>query len=162
MGRYFTELPVAASIAHAALAHAFSTDEWNRYYNFEATHLPAHIAAQEPLFVWLANQGFEFHVGILKMEPNTCYKWHKDTDRLVGINMLLTDNGSMCLFADSTEPVVFEFDELIYEPNKYYVFNTQVPHTVFNFSGERYLLSVEFLGKDRGLTYADLCNVFKD
>jgi len=162
MEHCFTCIPLTASVADETLAFALANKDWHRYYNFEAALLPSDIAAKERLFVWLADQGFEFHIGVLKMPPNTCYKWHTDTDRPVGINLLLTDNGSRCLFADSTEPVAFPFVELAYQPNKYYVFNTQVPHTVLNFSGVRYLLSVEFLGKDRGMTYAELCNVFKD
>ena len=39
----------------------------------------------------------------------------------------------------------------------YYIFNTKIPHTVFNFSEPRYLFSLEFLDEDKGLTYDELC-----
>ena len=162
MDRFYFELPVPSPIRDLALDFALSANEWHPYYNFDAAMLPHDIAIQEPLIMWLASNGFEFQVGVLKIPANTCYRWHNDTDRLVGINMLLADNGSKCLFADSTDSVTFPIVELVYQPNKYYVFNTQAPHTVLNFSDDRYMLSIEFIGKDRGMTYADLCNVFKD
>lgn len=162
MDRFYTCLPGESQIAADALDFALNNEQWHRYYNFDAAMLPLELAAEEPLILWLAQQGFEFQVGVLRIPANTCYRWHKDTDRLVGINMLLTDNGSKCLFTDDTGSVTFPIVELVYQPNKYYVFNTQANHTVLNFSSDRYVLSVEFLGKDRGMTYADLCKVFKD
>jgi hypothetical protein len=162
MEQFFYELPNASVIADEALAFGKSTDVWHLYYNFEAARLPIELAIKEPMLMWLAKNRFDFHVGVLKLPPNTCYRWHSDTDRQVGINMLLEDNGSKCLFAENTEGVSFPTIELAYKPNKYYVFNTRRQHTVLNFAGTRYLLTVEFLGKDRGLTYTDICNVFKD
>jgi hypothetical protein len=160
MDKFFFEVPTTSCISKAALAYAKSQDVWHKYYNFEAVFLPSEIAAQEPLLLWLANNGFDFQVGILCIRPNTCYRWHKDTDRLVGINMLLSGGDSKCLFADSTDAVTFNVTELAYQPDKYYVFNTQADHTVLNFSGDRYVLSVEFLGLDRGMSYADVCSLF--
>ena len=162
MEQFFYELPVTSAIADTALAFGKSNEVWHLYYNFAAAQLPVEILIKEPLFMWLAHNNFNFHVGILKLPPNTCYNWHSDTDRQVGINMLLEDNGSKCLFAENTEGVSFSITELAYKPKKYFVFNTRQQHTVLNFDKTRYLLSVEFLGKDRSLTYTDICNVFKD
>lgn len=162
MDPFFYELPTTSVIADEALAFGRQNDVWHLYYNFDAARLPVEIAIKEPLLMWLLHNNFDFHVGVLKLPSNTCYRWHVDTDRLVGINMLLADNGSKCLFAENTEGVSFPIVELAYKPNKYYVFNTKQQHTIFNFAETRYLLSVEFLGKDRGLTYTDVCNVFKD
>jgi len=162
MEQFFYELLVPSSIADEALAFSKNNEVWHLYYNFEAARLPTELVIKEPMLMWLAKNQFDFHVGVIKLPPNTCYKWHSDTDRQVGINMLLEDNGSKCLFAEDTEDVSFPIIELAYKPSKYYVFNTRRQHTVFNFAGTRYLLTVEFLGKDRGLTYTDICNVFKD
>lgn len=162
MDKFFYELPITSAIADEALAFSKNNAVWHRYYGFDMALLPTEIAVKEPLLMWLAHNGFDFHAGVLRLPPNACYKWHTDTDRLVGINMLLEDNGSKCLFAENTEDFLFPITELTYKPSKYFVFNTRQQHTVFNFVGTRYLLSVEFLGKDRGLTYTDICNVFKD
>jgi phage anti-repressor protein len=71
--------------------------------------------------------------------------------------MLLTPNTrSFCAFSVDADQLVFKIEELKYKPNTYYLFNTQVPHTVYNFETTRYLLSVEF-AKDRDeLSFNDL------
>ena len=83
----------------------------------------------------------EFGVGVAKMECHHHYKLHTDWDRGPGINMLLQSQNSFCAFVDiDTDQTV----HMNYQPNKLYIFNTQVPHTIFNFEGERFLLTVEF------------------
>jgi hypothetical protein len=95
------------------------------------------------------------------MPPNTTYNWHVDSDRKVGLNMLLQDGQSHCLFATEDFGVRCVVEELQYQPNSYYVFNTQVPHMVLNLEQPRYLFSLEFLDKDRGLTFDELCENIK-
>jgi hypothetical protein len=57
---------------------------------------------------------------------------------------------------------VFKIDELQYKPNTYYLFNTQVDHTVYNFESTRFLLSIEFqLDKDN-LTFDQLLKDIKE
>ena len=51
---------------------------------------------------------------------------------------------------------LFKIEELPYKPNTYYIFNTQVEHTVYNFETTRYLLSIEFAKNKEQLTYDDL------
>jgi hypothetical protein len=98
-------------------------------------------------------------VGIIKLDPYTCYDWHTDTRRGVGINMLLTTfDRSVCAFASNKEGTVFEIEELKYKPATYYIFNTQVPHTVYNFETTRYLMSVEFAKDKSELSFEDLLN----
>ena len=130
---------------------------WVQYYNFIATPIPHEMLLAEPFLVHLASKR-KFHAGVLCMQPNTCYNWHVDTDRKVGLNMLLSDDGnSRCMFLSGKPGVVFEVEELKYEPASYYVFNTQVPHMVLNTTQPRYLFSLEFLEEDRGLTFDELC-----
>jgi hypothetical protein len=134
---------------------------WTQYYNFRAVPVPSEILLEDPFMGNLAEKR-AFHAGILRMEPNTCYNWHVDTDRKVGLNMLLSDDGdSRCLFLDGEPGVVFKTQELSYQPDTYYVFNTQVPHMVLNTTRPRYLFSLEFLGQDRGLTFDELCEDIK-
>ena len=49
-----------------------------------------------------------------------------------------------------------EFIELKYKPQKYYLFNAQVAHTVYNFKDTRYLFSVDFEEDRTKLTYNQL------
>ena len=101
-------------------------------------------------------------VGIVRLDPYTCYDWHTDTRRGVGINMLLTPfDRSVCAFAPNKEGVVFNIEELKYKPATYYIFNTQIPHTVYNFETTRYLISVEFAKDKSELSFDDLLKDIK-
>lgn len=132
-------------------------DAWQPYYNFMALQVPQEILDQEPFLVALAGKR-KFHAGLLRMDPHTCYNWHVDTDRHVSLNMLVLDDGaSKCIFCAGEFGVVMPITELKYKEFTYYVFNTKIPHTVYNFTEPRYLFSLEFLDEDKGLTYDELC-----
>ena len=156
MNHAYMPVPVESSISKDLFVHAVNSHNWVKYYNFEAIPVPLELLGLDAFIVRLAKKR-KFHAGILRMEPNTCYNWHVDTDRKVGLNMLLSDDGkSRCLFLDGEAGVVFKTQELQYEPDTYYVFNTQVPHTVYNFETTRYLLSIEFAKDKEQLTYEKL------
>lgn len=138
------------------LIYQAAEDQWVSYYNFMALPVPWDIIEQEPLLVALSKKR-KFHAGILRMAPNSCYNWHVDTDRHVSLNMLVSDDGSSkCIFAESFG-LVMPITELKYKEFTYYVFNTKIPHSVYNFSEPRYLFSLEFLDEDKGLNYDELC-----
>jgi hypothetical protein len=161
MNTAYMPVPGTSSIAKDLLQYALDSHNWKQYYNFKAVPVPREILRLDSFLVELASKRY-FLAGILKMEPNTCYNWHVDTDRKVGLNMLLSDDGdSRCLFLDGEPGVVFKTQELSYQPDTYYVFNTQVPHMVLNTTRPRYLFSLEFLGQDRGLTFDELCEDIK-
>ena len=48
------------------------------------------------------------------------------------------------------------FIELKYKPNTYYLFNTQMAHSVYNFNNTRYLLTIDFYEDRTKLTYQQL------
>lgn len=135
---------------------AISSSEWLPYYHFGAKVVPPEILYEDDLFICLAKK-YNFIAGILKYDPYVCYDWHTDIRRGVGINMLLTPNTrSMCAFKFDTDQIVTHIDELKYKPNTYYLFNTQVPHTVYNFETTRYLFSIEFAKDKNELSFDDL------
>jgi hypothetical protein len=71
--------------------------------------------------------------------------------------MLLTPHArSICAFTYNREDPVFKIEELQYKPATYYLFNTQVSHTVYNFETTRYLMSIEFAKDKNELTFEDL------
>jgi len=161
MDTAYMPVPVKASIAKDLYVYAKSSPKWTQYYNFMAVQVPREILQLDSFIVGLAGRR-TFHAGVLRMEPNTCYNWHVDTDRKVGLNMLLSDDGdSRCLFLNDEPGVVFKTQELKYAPDTYYAFNTQVPHMVLNTAKPRYLFSLEFLEEDRGLTFVELCEDIK-
>lgn len=154
--RYFYEIPVKSTVAKELLSFAHSATRWEKYYNFDAVVVPPELLKNDPVMSALMER-YILVAGILKMPENTCYRWHTDTDRLVGVNMLLEDDGaSRCLFADDTSAVSFPVTELKYKPDTYYVFDTQESHTVSNLTTPRYLFSVEFFGKDRPMGFEKL------
>lgn len=137
--------------------YAFSSTEWIDYFNFKAKLVPPEILFQDEFFKWLVKR-YDFIAGILKLDPYTCYDWHTDTRRGVGINMLLTPpmQRSLCIFAPNRDEEVFKIEELRYKPSTYYIFNTQVEHTVYNFETTRYLLSIEFAKEKNDLAFNDI------
>ena len=159
MIKSYAIVPIASLIFKDLLQYALNVPDnhWVQYYNFMATPVSNEILGLEPFLVHLAGKR-KFQAGILRMNPNTCYNWHVDTDRKVGLNMLLSDDGnSRCMFLSGKPGFVFDVEELKYEPGSYYVFNTQIPHMVLNTTQPRYLFSLEFLEEDRGLTFDELC-----
>lgn len=83
---------------------------------------------------------------MLKTDPHQAYMWHRDENRGLSVNLLLTPGRcSHCLFDTPTNEYNLYFTELDYAPRTFYLFNTQIPHTVINFGEPRYLFSVEFV-----------------
>lgn len=161
----FFEIPedsVASELMYirAITAHK---DLWQPYYNFQAIDVKDDWVV-DPWWKYLY-RAHPFKAGIIKLEANTYYDWHVDTDRGVGVNMLLNNwDQSHCMFnlnlkrgANVTHGnVKGEFIELKYKPQKYYLFNAQVAHTVYNFKDTRYLFSVDFEEDRTKLTYNQL------
>jgi len=163
-GTLYMAAPLESLVSRQLLEYAVGLHQsaWTRYYNFDATPVPSDLLHQDPFIVELAKKR-KFYAGILRMAPDTCYNWHVDTKRQVGLNMLLADdNQSRCLFVDGEGlEEVFKTKELKYEPNTYYAFNTQKPHMVLNTTRPRYLFSLEFSYEDSGLTFDELCTDIK-
>ena len=160
MDRFFKPLPAKSSILEDLCAALESADpaDWIQYYNFHALPISDSVLMKDPTLRQLRAKR-DFRGGVLALATNTCYKWHTDTDRRTAINMLIYDNGnSRCLFAPGEFDVVTPFVELKYAPATYYAFNTQELHMVLNFEAPRFVLSLEFMDKDRGLTYDELCS----
>jgi hypothetical protein len=132
---------------------ANDSDPWVSYYYFNLKLVPREFLPKDPFLKWLASE-YEFNIGILKLDPYVCYDWHTDSRRGVSINMLLTiEARSTCVFSKHKQGVVFSIEELIYKPDTYYAFNTQIPHTVYNFETTRYLLSIEFIKDSANLSF---------
>jgi hypothetical protein len=85
---------------------------------------------------------------VFMLEPNTTYDWHGDAYRYIAINCLLTHDDEdyltlFCMDIENYHHVYFNTKRLVYEPRRFYMFNTLVPHMVTNFSDKpRYLLTI--------------------
>lgn len=156
MTTYFYEIPIKSQIAGELLSLAHSINHWEKSYGFDVIEVFPEFLANDPVMSRLVKT-YAFKACILRMPENTCYQWHVDAVRQVGINMLLEDaGGSHCVFAEDFSEQVFPITELKYQPNTYYVFNTQKPHMVTNFSKPRHLFSVKFEEKDSLMVFDQL------
>lgn len=164
MNPFYLPIELRSTIRQDLLDYAKAADlrEWVSYYSFAALPVPDAFIEEDPVLNALRRSGLSFKAGVLRMSPNTCYNWHVDTDRRVGVNLLLQHGTSHCLFQNGEFGLTMSVHELIYQPDTYYVFNTQVLHTVINLTGYRYLLSLEFTDKDAGLTYEALCAMIQE
>jgi hypothetical protein len=123
--------------------------EWSYNVGFGYIVIEKNIWINEPILD-LINKKFPIFVcTILKMEKNNIYEWHRDTDRGVCINMLLThDHFSKCFFYDEKKIITLD-----YKPNKFYLFNNQKFHKIKNYEKTRYIFSVSFVDKKDKLDY---------
>jgi hypothetical protein len=148
-------------ISKELLEFAATAQNWQDYYNFKAIQVPIEMLSKDPFLVDLFRK-HSFVAGIVQLSPYVCYDWHIDSRRGVGVNMLLTPEiKSHCLFT-STEGAQFPFEELVYEPDTYYLFNTQVRHTVINFYEPRYLFTIEFAADKDQLSFENLLEQIKN
>jgi len=151
-----------STITQNLLDIATNNDPWISYYSFNTKIVPQDLVLTEPFFQWLITK-HEFKAGLLKLDTFVCYDWHMDTRRGASINMLInTDAKSNCFFADSKKAYVFKIEQLDYKPDTYYAFNSQVPHTVYNFDKPRYLLSIEFTKEKSELSFDQLVKDIKE
>lgn len=129
--------------------------EYGNYYGFSVCQLSLEVILQEPILQNINNSHKIKSGGIIKLQPNRCYKWHQDAVRGMSINMLLEHEDSFVLFGNSVSDSEDQFDiaRLDYNIGELYLFNNQCMHTVINFSKPRYLFSVEFEEDKFSLTY---------
>lgn len=136
-----------------------NSSDWQDYHGFDANFLNVAIWSQDPFLAKLNTHCDIEYVYILKMAPGTFYKWHKDSRRGAAINCLLQHQVSHCLFTEVNPYETkrkFPVHELVYEPDTYYIFDTQQWHCVINIQDFRYMLSVEFKADLTTLRYQDV------
>lgn len=121
--------------------------------------VPGDLLDQDPFLAWLRTQA-DYTGGILRMAPWTNYAWHTDYQRGCSLNLLLTDPlKSTCLFRHSPSDQIHGMYQLVpvaYRTTHYMCLNTQIEHSVFNWSEERFILTLHFLAELEEFTYRDL------
>ena len=127
------------------------------YYGFDVLLIPDEVIDRDEQLAALRKK-YPFIAGITRMQPNTAYNWHKDTNRSGVVNMMIDHVNSHCLFTPEAEARVSEISELNYEPKTYHIFNTQVAHMVVNLEGYRYMFTLEF---SVTVTYENLLDFFE-
>lgn len=126
---------------------------WNIY------PVDKNIWCQEPLLSLIDRYFPIENCGIIRMDANRSYIWHVDDDRGVSINLLLNGRDhSNCYFGRKVNESEdqYEIMECPYKEDVFYLFNTQVPHTVTNINMPRYLFTVQFLSQKNNLSFYDI------
>ena len=118
---------------------------WHKHVGFNVIELPLDIVKNEAALSFVDKCSPIARIGLLRVNPDTCYDWHTDGYRLSCVNLLINENhNSHTLFGNDVDPENYEFIELEYKPRTYYLFNNAVEHTVINMDGPRYLVSLYF------------------
>jgi len=130
--------------------------DFNALRGFGKGIIPTEILNQDPVIKQILDNtpcnmgGMVFH-----MNPWTCYEWHCDGIRGCAINMLIKGQGHT-YFGNKINKYLHQIDELVYEPNQLYLFNTTVEHTIINEHQERWMLSIGFDKSEESLDYHEL------
>lgn len=120
-----------------------------RKSQWEVVDVDQNLISLDPL---LAEIHCEWHgrLNFFKFPPKSNYIWHRDGINQFNINLIIKKQDSFTLFeshekdfvADDFHRALKPITLLDYEPKFWYLFNAQIPHTVFNLSQEiRYLVS---------------------
>jgi len=156
----YYEIPTKSGINADEIIRKYSKSNWGEYASFNALELPDEYLKADSFIEWLSNK-YEMQLILFYYPPYYVYNWHLDLRRGSTLNLLLTfDGNSHCIFTNQLNHTkkVFNFRELVYKPNTYYLLNTQVFHSAYNFDKPRYLIGCEFKEKKDTLSYEKLKN----
>ena len=106
---------------------------------------------------------------LFKFPPRCCYRWHRDGDNLYNFNLTFIAQDAFVLFENVNKDTQFFHTAIIpvsilkYEPKNWYLFNADIPHSVYNLDSEwRYLLTYN-VPKTTEISYLEaleLCKKF--
>ena len=135
----------------------FKDYDWFEHIGWEVIEVPRELYMLEPVLKKIDSKFPIGRAAVLRSDPYQNYKWHTDLYRGLTINLLLSaHNTSHSLFGVEKNEENMYFHELKYKPDTFYLFNTQIPHTVTNFAEPRYLFSVEFEAYSDELLYPEV------
>ena len=94
---------------------------------------------------YMLDVGFSCSVTIFMLKPWTHYMLHHDIFRPASINLMINDFTDSISYFQVSEPynkLHIGIEELDYEQDSYYLFNSKIPHAVTNKGSPRYVLSI--------------------
>jgi hypothetical protein len=138
----YYKLNLVDALTDQLVNQATTRQDWFSSNGFDILKIDKIIFKDSNLFPVI--QQFDAVPLIFKINPMTWYDWHTDSTRQCAINLLLTGFNSHCFFGDRESRDLVHLTELTYEPNTYYLLNTQTKHAVLNFTETRYVLSIGF------------------
>jgi hypothetical protein len=162
----FTQIPADTSkLVELCMQSIQDADpsEWQQDQGFKNLSIPLDQVVESSQVLFDINSRIKIcWAGISRFMPYEYYHLHTDVVRGVGINMLLKHEHSHCIFVGlANKKCTLPMIELCYEPGVMYLFNTQMPHTISNFTGERYMFTLQFQEPKQVLKYADVVRHLK-
>jgi hypothetical protein len=173
----FWEIPCKSGIDANEIIEKYGakTNGWSDYHGFVAKQLPDEYFEKDEFSSWLRKEFPGIKMLLSHYAPYHMYDWHVGYVRGVVINRLLKYEGegdSHMIYSRNYDlkreesirgnglykPLI----ELQYNEGSYYIFNAAVPHAIWNFDKDRYLLSYEFQENISTLTYTILLNKIKE
>jgi hypothetical protein len=91
---------------------------------------------------------------------NSVYNWHRDAEIGCSLNLIFDDYKSFTLFNPSDETKILNsVVELQYQKNYWYLFNSQILHSIVNIdTKDRFLLTFTF---PKNINYSNVLNFIK-
>lgn len=143
---FFLKLNINSTVGQAILLKAKAADDskWTTVLDQNLFELGIEdFKNDSAIYKLIESLGCYNRLSVLRFSPNVCFQWHKDRSRGSAINMLLEGFDSFCAFGvPSKGNKVSDLTRLYHEPNTYYLMDVKKFHTVFNFSAERYIISI--------------------
>jgi hypothetical protein len=153
MNNLYYKLNEKCKIRKELLEYAISNVNWDPKENltFLQTSIPKELIEKDLLLLNLANtlgRHYDIGVRIFKMPSWVYYNLHTDAYRPCAINMLLNDISDSVSFFETASFRIGQIaiQELKYETDCLYLFNTQIKHAVLNKNEDRYVLSIAMNG----------------
>jgi len=150
---FYYKLNTKCTVRQDLLNYANSITDWTPKENltFLQHTVPREIIDRDTTLKTLAdtlNQHYDLGVRIFKMPPWVFYELHTDLFRPASVNMLLNDSSDSVSFFEvgPFRKGQLCIEELSYETDTMYLFNTQQKHAVLNKSEDRYVLSIAMNG----------------
>jgi len=82
---------------------------------------------------------------IMSVSPNSFVAWHHDYPvKGPVLNLLLTTNHRSHSLFTYNIPDTYNLIECLYQPNKFFLYNTDIIHSILNFEETRYVFSAIF------------------
>lgn len=153
----YYKLNLVDTFSGQLLNQATTRQDWFSSNGFDILKIDKNFFKDSNLFPII--QKFNAVPLIFKVDPMIWYDWHTDSTRQCAINLLLTGFNSHCFFGDRKSRDLVHLTELTYQPNTYYLLNTQTKHAVLNFTETRYLLSIGF---NQPSNYTSVLNYCKE
>ena len=157
MNKYYHALKEPSTLSK--LLEKYTTIEYHKHY-FNIGGYPVIQVDKDDILsdpsMYMIHREYPFDAYVMRLDPYINYTWHIDEWRGVTINQLLKHTNSHCFFGEQNSKWVMNLVEVPYNPDTFYIFDTQSKHCIINLENYRYILTLDFYKKKTELTYNQL------